>query len=280
LAPSPLTTGKRFTMAVTFNAPHTRTSEYLFLPEDLEIIPELNGRHELPDIAWLVESIIENGQIQPVTIRKSATRPVLAAGFSRWRAVAEINRKGLMDEPLRLRCSYTQLSEEQAFLANIAENRVRNATTPIDDAHNIQRLINRYQKSIEQVATIYRASTSWVRSTLSLIELVPEAEAAVREGRVAGSAAKAIAKLSREHQKAIIAKPGKITKADLPAPKTKLGEGKLTPAKTEVPKATALTPVETLLSLADDLARLTLDENALTSELYEAAMKYKEARLK
>jgi len=44
----------------------------------------------------------------------------------------------------------------------------------------------------------------------------------VRSGRVVGGAAKAIANLSREHQRAVLAKPGKITAADVkrqaPAP--------------------------------------------------------------
>ena len=121
-------------MAVEFDVKGTRTSEYLFAPEQLEIDPSLNGRHELPDIQWIVESILTHGQLQPVTIRRSGGKPVLVAGFSRWRAISEINKKKLAEKPLALRCSYTQLTEKQAFLANIEENRVRNATTPMDDA--------------------------------------------------------------------------------------------------------------------------------------------------
>jgi ParB/RepB/Spo0J family partition protein len=197
-------------------------SEWKALPEELEIHPELNGRHELPDIQWLIDSILSVGQIQPVLIRRSEGKPVLVAGYSRWRAVSEINKRCLTPEPLTLRCSYTQLNEQQAFIANIEENRVRNQTTPIDDAYNIQRLINVYQFSEEKVAETFHATKGWVTGRLRLLELTPEAEKAVRSGRVAGPAVKAIAKLSREHQKAVLAKPGKITAADVkreaPAP--------------------------------------------------------------
>ena len=79
-------------MAVEFDVKGTRTSEYLFAPEQLEIDPSLNGRHELPDIQWIVESILTHGQLQPVTIRRSGGKPVLVAGFSRWRAVSQINK--------------------------------------------------------------------------------------------------------------------------------------------------------------------------------------------
>lgn len=203
-------------MAVEFDVKGSRTSEYRWLPEDLEVHPEMNGRHELPDIEPLVQSILTHGQLQPVTIRKTGGKPVLVAGFSRWRAVSEINKKKLYEvKPLELRCSYTQLTEQQAFLANIEENRVRNATTPMDDAYNIQRLINVYQMSEDEAAEAYRASVSWVKGRLKLLELSPEAEKAVRSGRVAPSAAKAIAKLSKEHQRAVVAKAGKITAADV-----------------------------------------------------------------
>jgi ParB family chromosome partitioning protein len=212
-------------MAVEFNVPMTRTSEYLCLPEDVQIDPLMNGRHELPDIAALVDSILTHGQLQPVTIRRTAGAPVLVAGFSRWRAISHINKQNLAPKPLKLRCSYTQLTERQAFLANIEENRVRNATTPMDDAYNIQRLINVYQMTKEEAAESYLASVSWIKGRLSLLELTPEAEKAVREGRVKGPAAKAIAKLDKEHQKRIVERPGKVTAADVkreaPAPAKK-----------------------------------------------------------
>lgn len=202
-------------MAVDFEVKGTRTSEYGFLPEELEIIPEMNGRHELPDVQWIVDSILRHGQLQPITIRRTGGKPVLVAGFSRWRAVNEINSRNLTERPLRIRCSYTALTEKQAFLANIEENRVRNETTPIDDAYNIQRLINVYQMTEQEVADSYRAAVSWIRGRMSLIELVPEAEQAVRDGRIKGSAAKEIAKLSGALQKKVLKKEGKITARDV-----------------------------------------------------------------
>jgi|ERR1700722_2552504 len=201
-------------MAVDFDvADGKRTSEYGFFPEDIEVTPELNGRHDLPDIQWIVDSILKHGQLQPVTIRRTQNKPVLVAGFSRWRAVTEINKKGLAEKPLRLRCSYTQLTEKQAFLANIEENRVRNQTTPMDDAYNIQRLINVYQMTEEEAADAFRASVSWVKGRLTLLELTADAEKEVRSGRVAPSAAIHIAKLTKEQQKKVIEKNGKITAA-------------------------------------------------------------------
>jgi|SRR6185437_7695434 len=205
-------------MPVTFDDSDIKRSEGLWtaLPEDLTVDPTMNGRHDLPDIEWLVQDmLLPHGQIQPVSIRKTAGKPVLTAGFSRWRAAVEINKRGLTPVPFRLWCKYTQLTEQQAFIANISENRVRNVTTELDDAHNIQRLINVYQMSEAQTAEVYHATPGWIRGRLQLLELSPAAETAVRAKRVVGPAVKAIAKLSKDAQAKVLAKPGKITLADV-----------------------------------------------------------------
>ena len=249
-------------MAVEFDVKGTRTSEYLFAPEQLEIDPSLNGRHELPDIQWIVESILTHGQLQPVTIRRSGGKPVLVAGFSRWRAISEINKKKLAEKPLALRCSYTQLTEKQAFLANIEENRVRNATTPMDDAYNLQRLINVYQMTPAEAADAYRASMSWVKGRLALIEATPEVEKQIRAGKIRGPAAKAVAKLTKEHQTKlakVAAEKGKVTPADI-----RRETGKPEPAKKPQPA--------TALQFGDDLARHVIKDD-LTFEKLEALAK-------
>ena len=256
-------------MAVEFDVKGSRTSEYRFLPEMLEIDPQMNGRHETPDIEWIVDSILRHGQLQPVTIRRTAGKPVLVAGFSRWRAVTEINKRKLTEKPLELRCSYTALTEKQAFLANIEENRVRNQTTPMDDAYNIQRLINVYQMTEQECAEAYRASPSWIKSRLQLIEATPEVEKEIRAGTIKGTAATTIAKLSKEHQTnlAKVAKEkGKITPADIKAEVGEKPKPKPAPAKPGDP-----------LDLADAMYRLILDEQPW-SELDLAAKAYGRAR--
>jgi ParB-like chromosome segregation protein Spo0J len=212
-------------MAVKFTAPHSRTSEYRILPEDITIKPELNGRHDLPDIECLIQDILINGQHTPVVIRNDGGNPVLCAGFSRYRAVSEINKRKLLPQPIQLRCTYTQCSEEEGFLAAISENRMRNETTELDDAYNIGRLMRIYAKTEEQVALIYfpgakdeslKKAVRFVKQRLSLINLSPAAEKAMKDGRLKGSAAVAIAKLSQDQQKEVMAKAPAIGKISAP----------------------------------------------------------------
>ena len=256
-------------MAVQFDTPITRgVTEWAALPEELEVDPKANGRHELPNIDWIIDSIMTFGQIQPVVIRKTGGKPVLVAGFSRWRAVNEINKRNLMEKPLKLRCSYTALNEKQAFLANIEENRVRNPTTPMDDAYNIQRLINVHQMTEEEISNVYRESVKWVKDRLQLIEAVRELETEIRAGTVPVTAAKEIAKLSGEHQKnlAKVAKAnGRVTKEDI---RKEVGK----------PQKSPLPAVKTVLELADALYRLTIDPNMDLGECELAAHEYGRAR--
>jgi len=207
-------------MAVDFKVDHKRSSEYRFLPEVITINPDLNGRYELPNIDWLIADILVRGQSTPVVIRNDGGNPVLVAGFSRWRAVSEINRLGLAPVKLQLRATYVQCSEAESFLINIAENRMRNPTTPLDDAHNIKRLLNVYQMTEDDVARTYfptaatenelREAKKFVSERVALISLTPEAADAVRSGRVKGGAVKAIAKLSAEQQREIVSREGDI----------------------------------------------------------------------
>jgi ParB-like nuclease domain len=215
-------------MAVDFKVEHTRTSEYLFLPQDITFKPELNGRTELPDIEWIVKSFLERGQIQPILVSSDGGVPVLRAGFSRWRAAVEINKRKLTPVPFKLRCVYLKASEQEGFLANIAENLERNNTTAIDDAHNMARM-ERYGMTIEQIAEFYHPkdelgrlmgkieSVKWAKDRMAMITLSPESVNALRSGKIRPNAVSALAKLSEEQQRRALESSGPITKAALKA---------------------------------------------------------------
>jgi len=198
-------------MAVDFEVKPPRTSEYGFDPVDIIIKPELNGRHDLPDIAWLIADILKVGQLQPVIVRNESGKAVLCAGFSRWRAISEINKKKLAPggTQLKVRACYFRGSELDGFQASIRENRFRNATTPLDDAYNCDRL-QKWGQTVEQIAEAYQEKVAWVKGRLKLIDLEPEAKAAVKAGRLKTTAAAHIAKLSAEQQREAVKGQGKV----------------------------------------------------------------------
>lgn len=203
-------------MAVQFKAEHRRGSVYLFFPQDIVIRPELNGRHDLPDIAALKADIEKNGQLVPVLVRNDGGRPVLAAGFSRWRAVTELNKDRKPADHIRLICSYIGMDEREAYLANYKENRLRNQTTPLDDAHQFSQM-ERWGWSVKEIAEKCGVKESVVRRGLKLATTTPELKQALQSGRLKASAALSIAKLSAEQQKALVAGNGTVSADKLAA---------------------------------------------------------------
>jgi hypothetical protein len=203
---------------------YERGSLYKFNPEEIVVEPAENGRHVDPDIEWMIADIHARGQETPVTVRSDGGKPVLVFGYQRLRAIKAINERW-PDEPKRkVTCIFKQLSKEEAFRANIAENRMRNEVSPIDDAHNIKRLMNVYGYTDEKVIEAYFPNLTrdtyeglagswfkdredakrWVRERMALIGLTPAAEKAVREGRVKLSGAIELNKLPAQKQDEVV----------------------------------------------------------------------------
>lgn len=189
----------------------TRSDVFLFDPTDIVIKAELNGRYEAPDVEDLIQSILSTGQIQPVTVRMENGKPVLTAGFSRWTAISEINKRKLTAERMKIKAVYARVNEVDGFLLNWHENAKRNSTTPMDDAHHFRQL-EKWNMTVDEIAAKLNLKTAFVRDRLDLITAAPEVQAAVAQGRVKPTAAKRIAKLSAEEQRAVIGSNGhKVT---------------------------------------------------------------------
>jgi ParB/RepB/Spo0J family partition protein len=201
-------------MSVKWSIANTRGSVYLFDPADLIIKPELNGRHEAPDVEELIDSIMIHGQLQPVLVRSENDKPVLIAGFSRWTAISEINKRKLTPERMKIAAVYIRCNEVEGYVRNWQENRARNSTTPMDDAHHFAQL-ERWGMGIGQIAEKLKLKPAFVKGRLKLIEAEPEIQAAVQSGKVTATAAGRIAKLSAEQQREVVKKNGKLNPADV-----------------------------------------------------------------
>jgi ParB-like chromosome segregation protein Spo0J len=204
-------------MAVTLLGEITRTKTlWKALPENILIEAELNGRHEHTEVESLAADIAIHGQNTPCLIRKNAAgQPVLVYGHRRWRAVQLLNsRKGPGEQKIELECNYEALTDEEALIAAITENRFRKDVTPMDDCYNIQKLKKLNKASDEQIAVIYfpEATTPeakaealrWVKNRAALVELATEAADGVRKGEIKVTAAVELTKLSKDQQRVAI----------------------------------------------------------------------------
>jgi len=136
-------------MATNINAGSDVKRGDLFWVDPNEIIvrEELRGRAAPPSeekIVAMAESLLRETQLQPVKARRNADkRLVLTAGFTR-NAAARLIRDGFTGSDgefhkqpeFRLQVCISDMPDDQAKLANIAENSLRNDTNPIDDAIN------------------------------------------------------------------------------------------------------------------------------------------------
>ncbi len=201
-------------MAVTFESsePIARSSSYYIATQDIDIDAANNGRHVLPNIDWLVESIRRDGQKVPCVVGKNGTRAKMIEGHSRWRAICEINKGRKPEERLKVWCVYFQGNEVDALITGFTANRERNALTPVDEGYFVARM-ERFGKSLEDIAAICHEDVAWCKQRLALVSLTPEAQQAVSGGSVKITAAVALAKLAADEQRRYLKSEGKMTAA-------------------------------------------------------------------
>lgn len=189
-----------------FDADFKINNMFLLKLEDIVIPSDLQGRAFDPDVNELKESIKTHGQLQPVTVRKDAKdRPVLVFGFSRVRAIRELNEES-GGEAIRVKAVLASCNEEEAFLQNLEENFRRNAVSPIDTAHNIRRLKDRFGKTDAEIGKIYGKSASWVASHIPLMSLGRAIAWKVHTGELSMNAALALCKVDEDKREAVLEK--------------------------------------------------------------------------
>lgn len=187
-------------MAKTIDATELKRSDlYSVTPEDIIVSEDDRGRSTPPSdtvIKQLALSILAHGQRQAIECRKDVGNKLrLNMGFTRYEAVMLI-RKGFEyngttyhDPNFLLKTTVSNTNAETAFIHNIVENAHRNATSPVDDAINQQKLRNRYGKNDADIAELYQCTVTHVQRMASLLGLSAELQTKVHEGTLPVSAA-------------------------------------------------------------------------------------------
>lgn len=159
------------------------------LPKKETVAPQQVGLEEVPiefiqpgkyqprtyfaeeSIAELSDSIKAQGIIQPVVLRSIAEdRYEIIAGERRWRAA---QLAGMEKIPAVIRT----VDDESAISMSLIENIQREDLNPLEEATALQRLIDDFQFTHQEVAEAVGKSRSAVTNTLRLIQLAqPVAE--------------------------------------------------------------------------------------------------------
>lgn len=224
----------------------SRVNSYLIDPREILIREEFNGRHEEPEVDDLIEDFMNPsvGQIVPVTITKDDGSPVLLAGHRRWRAAIEVTKRkqGPFDGIFKLKCVYFRGTPLECFVLTVRENLNRKEVSPLSEGWNISKFRN-FGMSDEDIAVkVYSRKTldgkpdiRWIEDRAAMIDLAPEALAAVVNGHVKPSAVAALAKMKKQAQRDLVKdNAGKITtavikRASTPSPQETTSEASPTP---------------------------------------------------
>ncbi len=122
----------------------------------------------------LADSIKAQGIIQPLIVRSIAPqRYEIIAGERRWRA-AQI--AGLNDLPVIIR----DMPDEAALAIALIENIQRENLNPIDEAQALQRLIDEFAMTHQQVAEAVGKSRSTVTNLIRLLSLNPDIQGRIQ----------------------------------------------------------------------------------------------------
>ncbi len=145
-------------------------------------------------IEELAESIKSQGVMQPIVLRPlGQDRYEIIAGERRWRAS---QRAGLEKIPAVIR----QVDDESALAMSLIENIQREDLNPLEEATALQRLIDDFQFTHQEVADSVGKSRSAVTNMLRLTQLTePVAEMLVR-GDLEMGHARALLTLERDLQ--------------------------------------------------------------------------------
>lgn len=134
----------------------------------------------------LVQSIRDNGVLQPVVVQKSETGYELIVGERRWRAS---KKAGLKKIPVVIR----EVTDAQALELAIIENIHRQDLNPIEEAEAYTRLSDEFALTQEMIAEKVGKSRTAVANTLRLLKLSRN----IKEDLISG-------KLSMGHARALL----------------------------------------------------------------------------
>lgn len=136
-------------------------------------------------LSELVDSIRENGIIQPLIVRRVNDLLELIAGERRWRAAGQA---GLKEVPVIVR----EATDLEVLEFALVENLQREDLNPIEEALAYKRLAEEFRLRQEEIAKKVGKSRAAVANIMRLLELDGELQTHLVQGRLSVGHAKAL----------------------------------------------------------------------------------------
>lgn len=176
----------------------------------------------------LAESIRQHGILQPLSVRRQGNMYELIAGERRLRAA---QLAGVTDIP----CIIMSMDDKESGMAAMVENLQRQDLDFIEEAMGIQRLLQSYAMSQEQIARLLGKSQSAIANKLRILRHSDAVLTALRSAGLTERHARALLKLRGEEE--TLAAIAEITRQGMSVARTeKYIESLLTEKEEKAPK--------------------------------------------
>ena len=147
----------------------------------------------------LADSIRKYGVLQPLLVQKKGESYEIIAGERRWRAA---KLAGLKMIPAVIR----EYSPQQAMKITKIENVQREDLNPIEEAQAYQRLMQEFSLKQEEIAERVSKNRTTITNRMRLLNLAPEVQQMLIEGRIASGHARALLAVADPYQQLELAK--------------------------------------------------------------------------
>jgi len=212
--------------------PGSEGEKLLELPPDrIDPNPEQPRQRIDPEkLSELAKSMIEQGVVQPLVVRRVGSRYQIIAGERRWRAAREA---GLAKVPVIVR----QAGDRELLEIALVENIQREELNPMEEAGAYRRLIAELGYSQEQVAARVGKDRSTVANLLRLLRLPREIRGLVADQKLSPGHARPLLTLEAPDAQVAIAREivekglsvrdveRRVQAANRPAKETKASRG-------------------------------------------------------
>jgi len=184
----------------------------------------------------LADSIAAQGVVQPIVVRPLAEgRSEIIAGERRWRAAQQA---GLSDIPVVVR----DVTDKTAMAMGLIENIQREDLNPLEESTALQRLLNEFELTHQQIAQAVGKSRTTVTNLLRLLDLNEDVKSYIEQGSLEMGHARALlglkGQIQSETAKKVAARGLSVRETEKLVRRLQSGEtvsGSARPAKPEDP---------------------------------------------
>ncbi|MGH8550029.1 MAG: ParB/RepB/Spo0J family partition protein [Methylococcales bacterium] len=169
-------------------SPQSRETSDKHLPLELLQRGKYQPRKDIDQerLQELADSISAQGVIQPIVVRRlDDEKYEIVVGERRWRAAL---MAGLHDVPVIIR----ELSDQAAMALALIENIQREDLNPLEEAEGLNRLLNEFNMTHQQVADAVGKSRTTVTNLLRLLDLLDEVKDYLAKGAIEMGHARAL----------------------------------------------------------------------------------------